>query len=109
MFGFAENAPKSWFCKSLKTLNEVASSSKARRARRVPPDEVRNKSRRAPFCASSLKDPRDQRLRGLFQGAFLFGWAPIAWIVFRHGLAPAGSFVLETNVSPQRFLRYAYL
>ena len=41
--------------------------------------------------------------------ALLFGWAPVAWVVFRQGLATPGHFVLERSISLWRFQRYAYI
>lgn len=39
----------------------------------------------------------------------LFGWAPLVWIVFRHGLSPAGSFVIDRSVSIWRLQRIVYI
>jgi hypothetical protein len=48
------------------------------------------------------------RTRSIVRAA-VFGWAPVAWIAFRHGLAPTGHFVLERSISLVRFQRYAYI
>ena len=60
-------------------------------------------------AAWALQRPREKRLAGVVQGCLLFGWAPLAWIVFRRGLAPAGSYVVEASISPERLWRYVYL
>ncbi len=41
--------------------------------------------------------------------AVAFGWAPVAWLILRHGLAPTGHFVLERSISPWRLQRYVYI
>jgi hypothetical protein len=46
---------------------------------------------------------------GVLRGAALFGWVPVAWIVFRRGLSPEGSFVLDAHVSAARLMRWVYL
>jgi hypothetical protein len=38
-----------------------------------------------------------------------FGAAPIAWMLFRRGLSPEGSFVLDHSISLARFFRWSYL
>ena len=43
------------------------------------------------------------------KAAVLFGWAPLAWMAYRHGVSPAGTFVIETAISPWRLMRYVYL
>ncbi len=45
----------------------------------------------------------------IFKASLLFGWAPLAWMLYRHGVSPAGTFVLETSITPWRFVRYVYL
>src|SRR5262249_23922725 len=45
----------------------------------------------------------------LIQSLILFGWAPLTWIVFRQGLSPSGSFVLDHSISNWRFERWAFL
>ena len=42
-------------------------------------------------------------------GVVLFGWAPVAWMIFRGGLAPEGSYVIESSFSAARFMRWVYL
>jgi hypothetical protein len=61
---------------------------------------------RRPF---GLRDGRRNRLPHILAGAAIFGWAPVAWIAFRHGLAPTGHFVLERSISLWRFQRYVYI
>src|SRR5579885_1712058 len=38
-----------------------------------------------------------------------FGWAPVAWMIFRRGLAPEGSYVIESTFEPARMMRWVYL
>jgi hypothetical protein len=57
--------------------------------------------------ASLLDGPRTLR-RGVV-AVGLFGAAPIAWILARHGLAPQGSFVVDRAITLARFGRYSYL
>ncbi|HEX9704762.1 MAG TPA: hypothetical protein VGA20_05910, partial [Gemmatimonadales bacterium] len=45
----------------------------------------------------------------LLRAAALFGWAPLAWIVYSGGLTPSGTHVLEASVNPERALRWAHL
>ncbi|MGH9675268.1 MAG: glycosyltransferase family 39 protein [Bryobacteraceae bacterium] len=47
--------------------------------------------------------------RRIGRALLLFGWAPALWIIFRGGLSPAGTFVLEWPASLWRLQRYAYL
>ena len=49
------------------------------------------------------------RKRGVLRGVALFGWAPAVWLIYQRGLAPTGSFVLESHVTFARFLRWVYL
>ncbi|HYM10006.1 MAG TPA: hypothetical protein VEU62_04705 [Bryobacterales bacterium] len=39
----------------------------------------------------------------------LFGWAPLAWVLYNAGLSPAGTSVLTTSISALRLERYVYL
>jgi hypothetical protein len=48
-------------------------------------------------------------LKGLFVGTPLFGWAPAAWMIFERGLAPPGSYVIESHVTIARLMRWVYL
>jgi hypothetical protein len=47
--------------------------------------------------------------RKIVRAALLYGWAPIVWIVWRGGIAPPGTFVIEWPETWWRFQRYAYL
>ena len=49
------------------------------------------------------------RKRGYLRGVALLGWAPAVWLIYQRGLAPMGSFVLESHVTFARFLRWVYL
>jgi len=48
------------------------------------------------------------RTRNIVRAA-IFGWASVAWILFRHGLSTPGHFVLERSISLWRFQRYIYI
>ncbi len=58
-------------------------------------------------AAYALQAPNS--LRRLAQAALLFGWAPLAWLVYNTGLAPEGSYVLDLALPLDRFFRYLYL
>lgn len=45
----------------------------------------------------------------VLRGLALFGSAPVAWIIFQRGLAPAGSYVVEAHVTAMRLIRWVYL
>jgi hypothetical protein len=62
-----------------------------------------------PVLAVAYCWRRNRTAMGAVQGAVLFGWMPVAWILSRHGLTSTGHFVLETVLSPVRLQRYAYL
>ncbi|MGH9657532.1 MAG: hypothetical protein ACRD96_03250, partial [Bryobacteraceae bacterium] len=47
--------------------------------------------------------------RGWRPQAALFALAPAVWIALHGGLSPSGTFVVETAVSPARFVRWVYL
>ena len=49
------------------------------------------------------------RKRRAASAVLLFAWAPVAWIVFRQGLATPGHFVIEQSISIWRLQRYAYV
>ncbi len=38
-----------------------------------------------------------------------FVWAPIAWMIYQRGLAPEGSYVVDTAFHLERFVRWVYL
>ncbi len=48
-------------------------------------------------------------LRLAAQAVLLFGWAPLAWMLYHGGLSPAGSYVLDFALPLDRFFRYLYL
>lgn len=39
----------------------------------------------------------------------LFGWAPLAWIFYNGSLSPEGTYVVESQLSLERFFRWVYL
>jgi hypothetical protein len=45
----------------------------------------------------------------ILRAVAIFGWAPLGWIVFQRGLAPAGSYVLESHITAARVMRWVYL
>ncbi len=47
--------------------------------------------------------------RRFARAVLLYGWAPLAWIAWRGGLSPPGTFVVEWPESWWRLQRYAYL
>ena len=49
------------------------------------------------------------RKHGYLKGLALYGWAPVLWILYQRGLAPAGSFVVESHITPARLMRWVYL
>ena len=49
------------------------------------------------------------RKRGFVNGLLLFGWAPAVWLIYQRGLAPAGSFVVESHITAARLMRWVYL
>jgi hypothetical protein len=47
--------------------------------------------------------------RALVKAGLLFGWLPAAWLLFRAGLSPTGSYVIDHAISIWRLQRLAYL
>ncbi len=39
----------------------------------------------------------------------LFGWAPLVWVAWQHGLSPSGSFVVDHAITLRRLLRLEYI
>lgn len=52
---------------------------------------------------------RSRRPVELVKGCLLFGWGPLAWILYNAGLAPTGTAVAEGSISPARFMRHVYI
>ena len=63
----------------------------------------------SPVLAVAYIFKRRRRPVDIVRGLALFGWAPIAWILFRGGLAPEGSYVIEANFALARLVRWVYL
>lgn len=66
----------------------------------------------APVLALAYAWPylKQRRVWPVLRGLLLFGWAPAAWIVFRHGLSPPGSLgIVEAHFTLERFMRWVYL
>jgi type IV secretory pathway TrbD component len=61
--------------------------------------------------AMALMYARSQRyaFRSMLKACILFGWAPVAWLCFRAGLSPSGSFVIDRAITFWRVQRLAYL
>ena len=62
-----------------------------------------------PVFVLAFAVKRGTRARDFLKGSFLFGWAPLGWLIWRVASGPRGSFVLDTNLSPERLFRYLYL
>jgi hypothetical protein len=62
-----------------------------------------------PVLAVAWCLQKDRSLAGAIRAALLFGWAPVAWILARHGLTSTGHFAIETFSSIWRVQRWAYL
>ena len=63
----------------------------------------------APVLAVAFILKRGINAKNVVKGAALFGWAPVAWMIFRRGLAPEGSYVIEPVFEPARLVRWIYL
>jgi len=49
------------------------------------------------------------RLSTVAQASLVFGWAPLIWILWRRGLSPGGTYVLDPQLSLWRLMRYVHL
>jgi hypothetical protein len=63
----------------------------------------------APVFAAVFLWKRHVSATNLGRALVAFGWAPIGWMIFRRGLAPAGSYVVESHVTLARLMRWVYL
>ncbi len=63
----------------------------------------------APVLAAAYIWRRGMSPSVVARGLILFGWAPALWIAYQRGLAPAGSYVVESHLSLARFMRWMYL
>src|SRR5579862_1829912 len=63
----------------------------------------------APVFAAAFLWKRGVTPLNMARALLMFGWAPFAWIVFRRGLAPTGSYVIESHVTAARLMRWIYL
>src|SRR5579862_3604510 len=63
----------------------------------------------APVLAAAYLWRSGRRPVEIAKGLALFGWAPVAWMLFRRGLAPEGSYVIEPSFTAARFMRWVYL
>lgn len=63
----------------------------------------------APVLAAAYIWKNGPRPAVILRGLILFGWAPMTWMIFRRGLAPPGSFVVETHLTLARLMRWVYL
>src|SRR6266446_1071106 len=62
-----------------------------------------------PVLVLAIAVERKWRPMEVVKAAMLFGWAPLLWIFYRGGISPGGTFVMETNISLWRLMRYVYL
>ena len=62
-----------------------------------------------PILAAAWFLEASRTVRRAMTAVVLFAWAPIAWTLFRGGLAPEGSYVLDRGISLARFFRLSYL
>ncbi|HVN77717.1 MAG TPA: hypothetical protein VMW38_01855 [Terriglobia bacterium] len=52
---------------------------------------------------------RARNVAALARACLLFGWAPLAWVLFHVGLSGPGTFVIEWPTSLGRLMRWVYL
>jgi hypothetical protein len=62
-----------------------------------------------PVLAVASGLERERGPAQFLKAGALFGWAPVAWIVYNAGLSPAGTKVLDASISAARLERYVYL
>ena len=62
-----------------------------------------------PVFVLAFAVKRGTQPRDFLTGSFLFGWAPLGWLIWSVAAGPSGSFLLDTSVSPERLFRYVYL
>jgi hypothetical protein len=52
---------------------------------------------------------RGRNTAALARACLLFGWVPMAWVLFHIGLSAPGTYVIEWPRSPWRLMRWVYL
>ena len=62
-----------------------------------------------PVFVLAFAVKRGARAGDFLKGSLLFGWAPLGWLLWRAASGPSGSFLLDTDLSPERLFRYLYL
>ena len=62
-----------------------------------------------PVFVLAFAVKRGARAGDFLKGSLLFGWAPLGWLIWRAASGPGGSFLLDTDLSPERLFRYVYL
>jgi hypothetical protein len=62
-----------------------------------------------PVFAAAFVFKQGPNVRNVLRASAMFGWAPLAWILFQRGLAPPGSYVVESHLTLARFMRWVYL
>ena len=62
-----------------------------------------------PVFIAFFLSRRGPSLATLGRAIVAFGWAPLGWMIFRRGLAPQGSYVIESHVTVARLMRWVYL
>jgi len=63
----------------------------------------------APVLAAAYLWRRGWKPAEMARAVVLFGWAPLAWMTFRRGLAPEGSYVVDLHFNFARLMRWVYL
>ncbi|MBV9677953.1 MAG: glycosyltransferase family 39 protein [Acidobacteriaceae bacterium] len=63
----------------------------------------------APVLAFAYAQEQGFRPAAWTKSVLLFGWVPLSWIVFHHGLASSGSFVLDHSITFWRLQRLLYI
>lgn len=62
-----------------------------------------------PVLALAYASRQAWRPSSAIKAVVLFGWAPLGWLAYNQGLAPSGTFVVESAITPARLVRYVYL
>ena len=62
-----------------------------------------------PVLVLAVAVERKWRPREVVKAGLLYGWAPLAWLIYRGGIAPGGTYVLDGSISLARLMRYVYL
>src|SRR5262249_25062445 len=63
----------------------------------------------APVLLFAYLTKRGVTLATVVRGSLLFGSVSAVWLIFGRGLAPEGSYVVDTSFTLERFVRWIYL